>query len=491
MVKSDLKYLFLTALMVLAGACSPDGTVELFLLRSTVDSQHPLPADQITHVRVTVDGPGMSTRQRTYPFVPGGSSRLTEVPIGNDRVITVEGLGGEDDTFPISRGRTGAIRISRGHNEIDVFIARVRSFSLGPDEGLRYGRFRHSLAVGPDGRVFMSGGAAGGTFDAPTDALSSIEAFDPTSAQTALLTCETGIGCLNAPRIGGAVALVDDGFMLFGGMNEEGLLNTVELVDTELEMVELRRAAGAERVHAASVVVNNLTVLAGGLNASGEVVDTLEIVNRQGDIRTRALPAPRWGMASAAAHATAFFFGGYDDAGDITSEFMIYDPFEDKGELHESDLEPRAFAAASTLSDGRVMVIGGMRADGTASSSVDLYDPGRGLLCHIGEFDEAIGGRWHMAAVTLADGRVLVTGGLVGTGQATITSRILDPRYIELGDDCDAPIFGTLGDELAAPTQYQRYLSSAVLLENQSVLVVGGLDEAGTPIAQPEIYIPE
>ncbi len=466
--------------------CNPNGTVELFLLRSIEETQHPLDPDLVSHVRISVEGKGMSPKEKTYRFVPGGTSKLLDIPVGNNRVITVEGLGSAEDSHPLSRGRTLPLRVTQGHNEANVFIARVKSFSFGPDTGLADERFAQTVAVSEEGQVYIAGGAGGGNFDAPEDLLSSVEAFDPMSGETRRV-CKA---CLS-PRALAPAAAVEDGFLLVGGQGEAGPMSSVELFDTQLEMVERWEGRVIERSHTTSVAVNDVTLIAGGLNASLYVLDALEVIDGKGTIEKRALPEPRWGMAAAAAGSFGFFFGGLDENNEVTGDYIMVDPLRDRAQRFASEVEPRAFASAVKLSDGRVLVLGGLTADGTPSTSVDMYDPRRQLFCHIGEFDLDMGGRWHAAAVTLLDGRVLVTGGLVGNAQATFTSRIVDPRYVELGADCGARIFGLLGDEVAASTKYRRYLSSAVQLRNGNVLVAGGLNDRGVPISQTEIYVPE
>jgi hypothetical protein len=479
-----------TGLLVLSG-CNPNGTVEIFLLKSTNERLDPLDPALVSHIRIHVKGKDMHPREKTFEFVPGGALKLPDIPVGEDRVITVEGLRNADDEHPLSRGRTLPMRISRGHNEIELFIARVRSFSYAPDEdrGLSQGRFAHSAIISDRGSLFIAGGAQSGTFDTPSKMLSSIEVLDPVSGMTKFLACDKNDVkfCLYSPRALAAAAPVEDGFLLLGGMGENGLLDTVELVDTGIENAEEQSFRAVARTHASSVILEDTTLIAGGRDASGNPLDTIEIVDREANISSSALPSPRWGMAAAKALDNGFFFGGWDEMGAVTNDAFLINPIGGVIAEISTAVAPRAFAAAVTLPDDKILVIGGLGEDGKASS-VDLFDPRRSLLCNVGHLETA---RWHTAAVSLRDGRVLVIGGLVGNGEVTSTSRMLDARYIELGEDCDDPISGRLDDGVGAPTVFRRYHSTAVQMENEIVVVAGGLDQDDEPITQIEIYIPD
>src|SRR5260370_41948976 len=78
------------------------------------------------------------------------------------------------------------------------------------------------------------------------------------------------------------------------------------------------------------------------------------------------------------------------------------------------------------------------------------------------------------AAVKLADGRVLVTGGYV-TGFSK--AEIYDPAF--------GHFTTTVGD-----MQVGRSLHSATLLANGEVLIVGGFDASSASIATAELFDP-
>ncbi|MCL4867216.1 MAG: hypothetical protein KJZ47_15085 [Gemmatimonadales bacterium] len=118
---------------------------------------------------------------------------------------------------------------------------------------------------------------------------------------------------------------------------------------------------------------------------------------------------------------------------------------------------PRHSHTATALSDGTVLVAGGYDASGTYLRSVELYDPATGAFREIAPMTLARAGH---EAVRLADGRVLLVGG-IGTGWTFLAS---------------AEIFDPTSGSFAATgaMQHPRASHSAVLLTDGRVLVVGG-----------------
>lgn len=86
---------------------------------------------------------------------------------------------------------------------------------------------------------------------------------------------------------------------------------------------------------------------------------------------------------------------------------------------------PRMLHQASVLADGRVLLTGGVSAPGAAIySSTETYDPVTGQFTPAAPMLTA---RREHAAITLQDGRVLVAGGMTPAGSRTDTAEIYDP----------------------------------------------------------------
>ncbi len=86
----------------------------------------------------------------------------------------------------------------------------------------------------------------------------------------------------------------------------------------------------------------------------------------------------------------------------------------------------RMFHQASTLADGRILLSGGRVSSAIPLfTSAEIYDPATGVFTATGSM---LSGRMEHGAATLKDGRVLVMGGFAGTSQSsTNTAEIYDP----------------------------------------------------------------
>jgi hypothetical protein len=142
---------------------------------------------------------------------------------------------------------------------------------------------------------------------------------------------------------------------------------------------------------------------------------------------------------------------------------------------------PHAFHTATLLADGRVVVAGGLindRLDGKVSAAADLYDPASGSWTATNGMADA---RWGHTATLLPDGRVLVAGSYVNGADPLASAEVFDPsseRWTATGK-----------------MNHGRGGHTATLLPDGRVLVVGGgaeetLLEGGPRSATAEIYDP-
>ncbi|MFY0571307.1 Ig-like domain-containing protein [Archangium lansingense] len=125
---------------------------------------------------------------------------------------------------------------------------------------------------------------------------------------------------------------------------------------------------------------------------------------------------------------------------------------------------------ATLLSDGKVLVVAGKNDLPTVSN--ELYDPATGTWTTVGS-DVS---RYFAAAVALADGRVLMSGGVDESGYSLASARIIDPVG---GNGSTVP-----------PMTAARYGHSATLLSDGKVLVAGGTDSSGTQLFSAELFDP-
>lgn len=123
--------------------------------------------------------------------------------------------------------------------------------------------------------------------------------------------------------------------------------------------------------------------------------------------------------------------------------------------------------AAVTTANGTVLVIGGSRGLGVLSDGIDRFDPAAGRYTRVGNLAT---GRSNHSAVRLPDGRILVCGGLTSTSEAP---------FAELVDEVtgQAQRAGTMAEP--------RLRHTATLLSSGRVLVTGGLGRASAELWEP------
>ncbi|GHH82762.1 hypothetical protein GCM10018793_43140 [Streptomyces sulfonofaciens] len=124
--------------------------------------------------------------------------------------------------------------------------------------------------------------------------------------------------------------------------------------------------------------------------------------------------------------------GGEDGARNALGGAVLFDPVERTWEGTGPLSVPRRLHTTTKLANGEVLVTGGLTGPFTLPvapvSSAEIYDPAHGSWRATGALHEA---RYAHAAVRLDDGRVLVTGGLAPrdslTHSALYSAEIYDP----------------------------------------------------------------
>jgi hypothetical protein len=148
-------------------------------------------------------------------------------------------------------------------------------------------------------------------------------------------------------------------------------------------------------------------------------------------------------------------------------------------------LTPRIFHAATRLSDGRVLVAGGWDNNGDILTSAEIYDPVRTGWLSAAPLRHARAGH---AALTLPDGRVLVVGGCVGSQALGAVSTPGQPWDVQRSVEVYDPRAESW--QAAGELAEGRCWPTATLLADGRVLVVGGSDRGGRPVAGAELYDP-
>ena len=147
----------------------------------------------------------------------------------------------------------------------------------------------------------------------------------------------------------------------------------------------------------------------------------------------------------------------------------IYDPRTGRFSATGSLTIRRHKHAAALLRDGRVLVLGGSdeRDWGNRYRSAELFDPRTGRFSRTGRARRRRASSCRMPSPSRHRAPVLVAGG------AQVVDR-----------------FRAAGSSPVARLDAARYYSTATLLKDGSLLVVGGYDRSITPTARSFLYRP-
>lgn len=132
---------------------------------------------------------------------------------------------------------------------------------------------------------------------------------------------------------------------------------------------------------------------------------------------------------------------------------------------------PRYLHSATRLADGRVLIAGGLLGP---TDSCEIYDPAANRWIKMGSLNM---GRYLHQAVLLSDGRVLIMGGQVFGANPTDTAELYDPA--------------TGRTSLTANMLSARFAFDATLLTDGKVLVIGGSTGGATETADCELFDPD
>ncbi len=196
--------------------------------------------------------------------------------------------------------------------------------------------------------------------------------------------------------------------------------------------------------------------------------------NPPAGLRTGAPGMTASGVSSSAAITRSILFaGGYEDATSVnaTQRAVLYDPAANQAtELQMT--AARIYHTITPLSGSRALLVGGFDGDAVLSSA-EIFTESTQAFAATGSMGTA---RGRHAAAALADGRVLITGGLVPVGAGPTT---IESKTTEIFD----PASGTFtpGPDMSVA----RFNHSAIALDDGRVLVLGG-----NHLSSAEIYDP-
>lgn len=134
----------------------------------------------------------------------------------------------------------------------------------------------------------------------------------------------------------------------------------------------------------------------------------------------------------------------------------------------------RAAHTATLLSDGKVLIAGGMRKDGELYDSAELFDPAKNTFTPVS--GKMVKKRVSHTATVLKDGKILLVGGWSVSSSPESSVEIFDPASKTF--------------KAVASGKFKRSGHSATLLENGKVLIAGGSDGTRN-LDEAELYDPK
>ena len=327
-----------------------------------------------------------------------------------------------------------------GQPTSQAFTIGVFEHGFSPTGSMQAVRALHTATLLASGQVLVTGGLSNeGGFNWYT----SSELFTPANGSfattgalhvarayhTATQLCDlAALPCTN-PKV-----------LVVGGEAAAGAVASAELYDPAAGTFALTGGSlvTARYGHTATRLLSGKVLIAGGNTTTG-TVDT-------GSVASAELFDPATGTFSATATPMA---------------------------------SARFFHTATLLSDGRVLITGGVVAGGAHLDSAELFDPATGTFSTIPS-PMTVAREGHTATL-LPGGKVLIAGGLDASGAGAVAAELYDPAAA-----APAASFTTTG-ALVTP----RWLHTAVLLPSGQVLIVGGsFLEQGPDLKHAELYDP-
>jgi N-acetylneuraminic acid mutarotase len=342
-----------------------------------------------------------------------------------------------------------------------------------------FARSEHMAVRLNDGRVLVVGGR-----DESKQVARQIYVFDPSSeAFTAFGSIVT-----SGPLGSVAVTLADGNVLLVGGIPASAFSNAV-LINAQTGAVTPTPSQPHSRrvVGTGTRLADGKVLFVGGLLAAGGNGDAILITTTPDPtaeiydsatgaftVLPAALSVGRYGHTAVTANDGRVLVYGGDTENGQAAPPELYDPATGRFSLlvaPESNV--RENHSAVKASDGGIWIIGGD--DGTqlsALTSVIRFDPASTTFSHALDLATP---RTLLGATALAD-RVLVAGG----------ASDLVPNRIEQSSEL---IDATTKLRIAGPQMSAtRYSFTMTPLSNGKVLILGGLDQDGNPMASAEIY---
>lgn len=328
-------------------------------------------------------------------------------------------------------GKITVTVLAKTGTSINNFIVNGGSGSLTSTGNLNYGRYSHTATLLNDGKVLIAGGR--GEIGNIQQDIAPCEIYDPATG-TFTLT-----GSLTTPRAGHSAFLLGNGkVIVIGGRADGTWANVVELYDpatgqwANAGSMAVLGVQGNTPVYRSSgksamLLDGRILTAGGGYLIGGNQAEIYDPATSQ-SILTAAMPdGDRINHAIIRLTSGVVLVAG---GSAYVTNSVVYDPADAwgiTGTLATRQLTWEA-ATVALLPNGKVLHAGGADTDGR-TNTCQLFDPATGQWTYTGEMSYP---RSALISLTLSNGKVLVVGGQAGnaipaevydqaTGQWTLT----------------------------------------------------------------------
>jgi YVTN family beta-propeller protein len=273
-------------------------------------------------------------------------------------------------------------------------------------------------------------------------------------------------GSLPAPLQDPAAGPWPGGGVFVGGLTASDVSTDQIVVSTRAGARVVGRVAGAFH-DSALVRIGKLAYTFGGGNGVAQLDQILRIDPRDGaSERISTLPAPSSDQEAAAVGGTAYIVGGYTGTHWLDT-IVAWRPGSNARVV--AHLPQPVRYAAVTAADGRVVIAGGSLVAGTASSAVYAFDPKTRRVARIGRLPAPT---THAAAAAIG-GTAYVIGGR-GAATGTPTDRIVAIEVAHPRVRAAGTLPTPLSDLAAVPN-------------GKGILLAGGRSATGTVASLTEL----
>ena len=342
---------------------------------------------------------------------------------------------------------------------------------------LMTGRFQHVAFRLNNGNVLVVGGASNSSTAEKT-----AEIYNPVSN-----VWSAAHDMFTARVEAAGVVLVSGKVLVVGGTATPatgGALDTGEVYDPVTNTwTAVGNTMSSARINPIAVLLTNGKVLiAGGADASG-AVDTADLYD---PVLNKFVAAATMHSGRTAATGTrlssgkVLVAGGLNAAGNLVSSGEVYNPTSNSWTPVSNAMStPHALGSAVLLASGKAMIAGGASVNSPSvitTSAVDFYDPATNRF----SAGPPLGVAPNLFALTsLADGRVLETGGVEET--ASGSTLLADTEVYNPATNSWSSAGSLPSAEVGLTT---------TLLENGQVLAAGGSSDLATGSVQAEVFTP-